>query len=382
MQFRDLVPEIIKRCIRFFYYRNERRKVFREIKIRRSQNGLIKQQYSPATQNLIVFFVEGANWFTGKDTISGGILSIASIYEETLKLKDIHNSECIMMTHRDAHLLEKHTQFPNEIAIFRFSQLLGFFKSLESLMIHIPEYLVPSILLQLSRHSKRLKSIKSLTINILNQNIMLMPPPEEIEKLKKLTPLITQTTAHESYSTIEIRQKYGIPLHKLSVFGCPEKYTYTPFEEKDDLMIVSPDEHPEKAKILDMIQSRFPNLCIQIIKNLTYTDYLKTIAKAKYALTFGEGLDFYFIETVFSGGIGFAVYNDRFFTPAFKELNEIYSSSLEMQTLLIDDLLNLQDSSYFKDRNNKQHYQCAVLYKYDEYLENIRKFYVSDYLFK
>jgi len=38
----------------------------------------------------------------------------------------------------------------------------------------------------------------------------------------------------------------------------------------------------------------------------------------------GEGLDFTHFETVFSGGVAFAVYNSRFFTDAFASLETVY----------------------------------------------------------
>jgi len=53
-------------------------------------------------------------------------------------------------------------------------------------------------------------------------------------------------------------------------------------------------------------------LSVQIIRNLTYDQYKSLVSRAKWALTFGEGLDGYFIEPVFSGAIAFAVYNEQF----------------------------------------------------------------------
>ena len=60
-------------------------------------------------------------------------------------------------------------------------------------------------------------------------------------------------------------------------------------------MIVSPDFHTKKAEILRLIAGHFPQLQIQIIKNLTYEEYKKVISRAKWAITFG-GLDGYFID--------------------------------------------------------------------------------------
>lgn len=379
---RTLLPESIKKLIRFVYYKNQRRKIFREIKIRKQQNKLIKQQYDKTTENLIVFIVDGASWFTGKDTISGGILSIASIYEESKKLKNIHNSEVIMLTQKDAHLLLKHTLFDNNITVFRFEQLFSYFKNLKGLIFHIPEYLVPTMNIQFEKEKKFLDLIKSLHINILNQNIRIMRSVEEVAKLKRFTAQITQTTAHENYSTKAVRYKYDIPLHKLSVFGSPEKYKFVPFEEKENLMIVSPDKVSEKEEILNKIKQEIPDLKIQIIQNLTYKQYLDTVSRAKFALTFGEGLDFYFLETVFCGGIGFAVYNEDFFTKDFENLPQIFSSYKQMEKQITTDLISLQNIDKFEEQNKTQYELCKSIYKYDEYVQNITDFYKGNYTIK
>ncbi len=374
--------EFLKNILRFFYYKNQRKKVFREQKIRKRQNKLIIENYSKDIENLIVFMVDGADWFTGKDNISGGIMSIASIYEESEKLKKIHNSNVIMITHKTAHLLLKHTQFPNNIFVFRYKQLIKYFQNLKKVIIHVPEYLVPTINKQFAADSLYFTKIPDLQINILNQRIDIMPDVSETEKLKQVTRNITQTTAHENYTTLELRNKYNIPVHKLSVFGSPEKYKFTDFEQKENLLIVSPDEIPQKSRIIYKIKTEIPDLKIIIIENLTYTEYLNTISKAKFALTFGEGLDFYFVETVFSGGIGFAVYNEDFFTKEFKELPFIYKNYKDLEDLIVKDFSNLKNKELFVDTNKQQFMQCSKLYKYNEYLENIEKFYKKEYTFK
>ena len=58
--------------------------------------------------------------------------------------------------------------------------------------------------------------------------------------------------------------------------------------------------------------------------------FKKVISEAKWALTLGEGLDGYFIEPIFSGAIGFSVYNSRFFTEDFESLETVYSDYDEL----------------------------------------------------
>ena len=94
-------------------------------------------------------------------------------------------------------------------------------------------------------------------------------------------------------------------------------------------MVVSPDPHPAKEAVMDLLNS-VTGLRIQVIQNLTYEQYKELISRARWSLTFGEGLDGYFIEPVFSGSVSFAVYNEEFFTQDFKPLSTVYSSYEEL----------------------------------------------------
>jgi hypothetical protein len=127
---------------------------------------------------------------------------------------------------------------------------------------------------------------------------------------------VTCTTAHEAYTNSATREAMGVPLHRLSVCVGPEYYSLSGYRDKEPLLIVSPDPQPLKEKVLHRIAQACPDLTIKIIENLSYGDYRKLARRAKWSLTFGEGLDGYFLEPVFSGGVSFAVFNDRFFYPA------------------------------------------------------------------
>ena len=50
-------------------------------RIQKYQNELLKENYNPNAKKLIIFLT------SGYDMVNGGILSISSIYEETIKLK-------------------------------------------------------------------------------------------------------------------------------------------------------------------------------------------------------------------------------------------------------------------------------------------------------
>lgn len=60
----------------------------------------------------------------------------------------------------------------------------------------------------------------------MNQNIELMPEPEKLKDLYKLTNNITQTIAHDRYATQEVCDKWQIPTHLFSVNIDLTKYKY------------------------------------------------------------------------------------------------------------------------------------------------------------
>lgn len=111
-----------------------------------------------------------------------------------------------------------------------------------------------------------LSALPDLQINILNQNIELMPDVHVINELKKFTVNITCTTAHERYTTRELREAIGIPLHKFSTFISPEQYKSLDYIHKENLMVVSPDDHPLKSNIIDLIKEIFLLLTLSLFK--------------------------------------------------------------------------------------------------------------------
>jgi len=342
---------------------------------KQAQDHLLKKTYASDTKSLIVFLTPGF------DVVNGGILSITSIFEETKKLKNVHNAETIMCTIPGDPLLLRYTKFNNHNYIYRLSQVISYFQNLENIMIHIPEYCVYQFLRNISTSNYlRIKKIKNVHFNVLLQNIKLLSSLIHINKLRKLGTL-TCTTAHEKYSTREIRDKLGFPLHKLSWYLSTEQYDHKPYFEKEDLMIVSPDTHERKSEVLRSLAEQFPNLHIQIVKNLTYTEYKEAISRAKWALTFGEGLDGYFIETIFSGGISFSVNDPAFFTDDFKALRTVYDNYDVLITNICADIQHLDDETSYIPYHRDQYDLLCKYFKYEEYVRNIRLYYEKKYTY-
>jgi len=369
-----------KPVLRFFYYQNQRKKVFREIGIRSRQNKMLEKRFDPETEALIVFLVPGADWYTGKDAISGGVLSIASLYEETEKLKDLHGCSVMMCTFPKAHLLLKHTNFENDIPVFRFEQLTQNFPKLRKLILHIPELFVEYFGYSLNpKQVSFLRNLSDLHINILNQNVRLMPDKVVIQSLFTFTSKITITTAHAKYCTAQFRELYGVPLHFFSTFASPESYRFVPYQEKENIMVLSPDDAEKNSDLMAIMKTQLPNLELIVIQNLSYQAYKSLIAKAKWSITFGEGLDFYFIEPVFSGSISFALYNELFFTPDFKELPTVYSSYASLKEGIVDQIRKLDNEADYNRHQKPIFDRVAQYYSREQYRNNIADFYRAKY---
>ncbi len=372
-------PEFIKKIYRLFRYKNDRHKFIREFEVRKKQNLFLRERHHQGGERLIVFLIPGSDWATGKDRISGGTISIVSICEKTAGLGEIHGAQTIMSTMRNDHLLLRHEMFENATTVLRFEQLAGYFHKVSEILIHIPEFLAEYFLSSLAAADRKwMQKMDSVHINIMNQNIKLMPPLPDIARLRTIADKVTITTAHQKYCSRYYREYYGIPIHKLSVWISPEQYMFRRWEEKENLLVVSPDKHPMKEEILRRLEN-IPGLTLQIISNLTYGQYKELIARAKWSLTFGEGLDGYLIEPVFSGAIGFAVYNENFFTPDFEPLPTIYKSYEQMLEHLPDDIRRLDRKDDFMACQKQQFALCAKYYSYDTYEENIKAFYRGQY---
>jgi len=192
---------------------------------------------------------------------------------------------------------------------------------------------------------------------------------------------VTATTAHEAYSNSATRQALGVTVHKLSVYFGPELYKRTAYQDKEPILVVSHDEHPLKEQVLQQVAHAHPKLEIRIVNNLSYEEYKALVSRAKWALTFGEGLDGYFAETIFSGGNSFAVFNERFFTPAFAALETVYPSWEVLLERMTVDLQRLDEAVAYHRCWRRAYDLLTGLYSTDQFRENLRAFYRGEYTF-
>ena len=375
-------PFWVKRIYRFLRYSDERKRFFREIKIKRAQNDNLKSNFDPVCKNLIVFFVPGADRKTGLETISGGVISLVSLCEESRKLRAIHQAETLMCIFPRDFLFIKYKNFENETDLFRFEQLPDYFKSVNKLILHVPELLVPYLkYLLLQPELIWLNKIQHVHINVVNASILLMPSPSQVDALTEIADKVTITAAHSKYCTFKERAFYGKPLHKFSAWISPEQYIFQAYEKKENILVVSPDSSPYREQILHVLTG-IEELKVVVLQNLSHKEFKEMITKAKWALTFGEGLDGYILEPIFSGSFGMAVYNEDFFTADFKQMPGIYSSYETLRDSIVNDILSLDNAVSYRSAQREQFVLCAKHYNYSQYQENIRKFYLEDYTFK
>jgi hypothetical protein len=313
------------------------------------------------------------------DVCGGGLLSITYFHAETRMLLGGPDVAVVASTYPNAPTLKKYTAFPNSMDIFSFSEIVTYFKSVEYAILHIPEYFCKDFPSQLSPTERLfLDTIPRLQVNIMLQNVD-QCKPDDIQPLRTLTDEITCTTAHDRYSTQEQSTRFGIPLHKLSVFV--DGYEQRRWAEKQDIMVLSPDQHPLRNRVIDTVKKGLPNLELITVENMPYESYRSLIAKAKWSLTFGEGLDGYFAEMAWTGGIPFAVYNDRFFMPQFRELATVYDTWDELQTWIVGDILKLDHDELYHGAGEPIRQALNELYNCEKYRENIRLFYNEEYNF-
>jgi len=112
---------------------------------------------------------------------------------------------------------------------------------------------------------------------------------------------------------------------------------------KRNLMIVSPDSHPQRETVLRFLGETFPEMEIRVIWDVRFDEYLKLEKLAKWSLTFGEGLDGYFGGVILRGGVGFAVFNETFFTEEYRDLQTVYPDYPTLLGRIADDIRSLDN---------------------------------------
>ncbi len=372
-----MIQKIIKSIYRLIKYKAEWRKQFREIHIRKLQR-LSIHKIDSETEKIILFFIPGAEYFSGKENISGGLISIMSLVQETSNLYNNSTVKTICSTFYTDHLVFKLTTFENNTPILRPKLIEGYFKNVKELILHIPELYVEEFAKRINQNNW-IKNIHSVHLNILNQNIQLMPDINIVNNLKETFSKISITTAHRKYCNEIYKNTYGVPLHLFSTYVSPELYEKCNFHQKEKLILFSPDNYSVSCEIISYISKSLPQFKFQIIQGLTYESYKKLISKAMFVVTLGEGLDGYFVETYFSGGVTFAVKNLNFFDEKYLNLPCLFEDKGNLQKILLNLIEQYSNEEEYNVLNQRVVDLLSEDYSYSSYQNNLKKFYNKEY---
>ncbi len=328
---------------------------------------------SDAEKVIVILVPEQQNMMTG------GILSLFSIGDFFRRLKKQHGYEVVLMTLpsllNETYCRQKN--FQNSEDIFRFEQIERCSR-LKELYLHIPEYATRNFVKNLSENTLDfLKSLDKLDINILNQNIEQMPESVEFQKLRDLADALTQSVAHHAYFSQKFADKFNLPTLLLPPYIDLSRFDKSTLEEKDNLIIYSPDNAPYKSKVLAKIQSELPEYELIEIRNIIFDDFMELATRCKFSISFGEGFDGYVGEVIMQGGIGMTVYNEAFF-PApysyFFKYNNIFENESKMVTNIIDTIKALtSEPEEYKVLNRELVAEQNKLYSLEKYVVQIKK---------
>lgn len=353
-------------------------KIIRQLKSQTAR--CIQNQYDfsllKKAQKAIVFLTPG------ESLVNGGVMSIYSLCRYSRELNPAYY--CCICTYPHKLTYARNTAFPNQERILRFEKFLEQAAHIQELILHVPEYYSEFLYEDLSPQERAfLKQIPKLHINIMNQNIQLMPPAEKIKSLYSLTAHITQTTAHNRYANQQICDQWQMPVHLFSVYLPIEEYKRYPFENKTKTVVFSPDETPHKQKVAALLKQHLKGWKFVTVKKLTFSQYMELISRSFFTITFGEGFDGYFTQPCRIGSLAFAVYNDKFFpSPDWKQLKNIYESDEEMEKRIVEDILyfSTHPEEYMQTAQKTDDLR-KTLYSKEKFLDNLRRFYRQEYDF-
>ena len=324
----------------------------------------------------------------------GGQMSLFSYckYSKQVLGKDVP----VLMTTMPGEYTYAHNDwFENDINICRWEQIMEILQNKEKVILHIPEcdILNPEtgeemFKNRLTEEDKEvLKKIPDLQINIVNQQIEKMPDKSKFDFLFYLTKRVTQTVCHHKCATQEICNHYQIPLHFLSVWYDLGNKDPILLEQKEDLILISPDlplnDLRLKVNIIRKIKNEFPNYEVSVIHGLSFKEYMAITSVAKAVITCGEGFDGYFNNSPQAGTMGYAVYNETFF-PDRTWLNfpNVYASYDDLIAHICEDMKkDFSDKARYEDIVRKHTIEIEKLYKFDDFLDGLRRFYDNEFDF-
>ena len=225
-------------------YSAKRRFIIRILKFSATQDRTFPVDLYGAKKIMVILVPE-------HNAMSGGIYSLFSIANQMRRLKKHHGHEVLIVTRPTPSGLTyfRNTNFRNSENVYRFEQLL-LCRSATEIYLHIPEYATEFFADRFRSQERRyLLSRQKVHINILNQNIKLMPEKDRFSGLREITSSISQSVAHHAYFNQAMADRYDLPTLLLPAYTDLSAYPPASFDEKEKLIIYSPDEAPHKKQM-------------------------------------------------------------------------------------------------------------------------------------
>lgn len=314
------------------------------------------------TSNVVAFIVYN------DDCISGGIFSIFSLAAE---IRKIGKNVSIYTMPGDIDVVF-YSRFLNNETLLPFHKLTQHIEEGRITTINVPEVLCSQLLQELTIRNIDTSQVH---MNILNQNEELMPSKKTVDWIKSTHKSVTMTTAHLKYSTQLHSDKWQVPLKHVSTYMSHTDYNIVPFEQKVPLFLLSPDRCPRDYNLVEFLFASFPCYNFFRIENLHYELYKYTLLSTRFMLTLGEGLDNYFIETFFTGGFAFTVYNPRFMPQRMKFLDNVFSSLRDLKCSISSVIRDIEiDSGYRNDLFRQNYDFLSEIYDKSIYITKVREF--------
>ena len=340
-------------------------------------------------KNVIIILIPSEN------TVNGGIMSLVKLWEEYKSLTYIHASKVFLVnsSYNPSVSFTHYNRFKNNSSIFNIKLILSKLNSCKELSIHIPECLIKNFKNEYQnswsdKHKKIFQNIEFKSVNILNQNHLLMPKLEDVNWLKELfNNNITMTFAHKKSIEYYKNTNYNFPLHYMSAWVNQEPYKRNDYSKKENIILISPDNIERngdstiitKNEIVEKLKKQLIEFDIVIIQNLSYEQYKGLVLRSKFVITFGEGLDGYFIENALMGGISFAVYNSTFFTSEYKKLKTVYGSFEDLYSNIVSDINKFNQETIYNLENKNLYDIVAIEYTYERYQERVKNYFLKKY---
>ena len=307
--------------------------------------------------------------------MSGGIYSFFAIAKAAYALRHKHDYQVLLMTRPNRYNATylKQRNFRNSEIVFRFEQIVRC-RGAKTVYLQVPEYAASSFARELNEESfNYLRSRERLYVNILNQKTDLMEEKEAFKDLRSLATELTQSVAHHAYFSQAFADRYTMPMLLLPAYTDLSDYNAIPFGEKDKLIIYSPDEADYREAVLAKLEKGLPDYTLREIRGLTFDHYMDLATRCRFSVTFGEGFDGYLAQPIHQGGVGFAVYNDKYFP--FKGLanfDNIFASGEAMASGIVDRIRALESDPEFYRRTNLAMINVYnSLYSREDYLRRI-----------